>query len=78
MMFGELDFAAKFYNEVIIYHGITQAMAVCFIIFIGIVVMNFLIGLSIDNISNLFQTAGVNRLKLTVENVSYNKKKVLN
>ena len=70
MMFGELDFASKFYKNVVIYHGITQFIAVCFIIFIGIVIMNFLIGLSIDNISTLFQTAGVNRLKLTVEHVS--------
>merc|ERR1711892_243118 len=70
MMFGELDFASKFYNEVIIYQGITQFMGVSFIIFIGIVIMNFLIGLSIDNISTLFQTAGVSRLKLTVEHLS--------
>ena len=70
MMFGELDFAAKFYNNVITYHGITQFIGVSFIIFIGIVIMNFLIGLSIDNISSLFQTAGVSRLKLTVEHVS--------
>ena len=71
MMFGELDFAAKFHNNIITYHGITQFIVVCFIIFIGIVIMNFLIGLSIDNISSLFQTAGVSRLKLTVEHVSF-------
>ena len=69
MMFGELDYAGKFQPSVIVYHGATEIIIICFIIFIGIIIINFLIGLSIDNMSGLFQSAGVTRLKLTLQQV---------
>ena len=69
MMFGELDYAGKFQPNVIVYHGATEIIIICFIIFIGIIIINFLIGLSIDNMTGLFQSAGVTRLKLTLQQV---------
>ena len=70
MMFGELDFAAKFHPNVIMHHGATEIMITSFIIFIGIIIVNFLIGLSIDNMTGLFQDAGVERLKLVIQQVT--------
>ena len=69
MMFGEIDFAGKFNSDQIMYHGATEVMITIFIIFIGIIIMNFLIGLSIDNMTGLFQNAGVERLKLVIHQV---------
>ena len=71
MMFGELDFATKFQKNSIVYHGATEMIITCFIIFIGIIIVNFLIGLSIDNMTGLFQNAGVARLKLTLQQVPF-------
>ena len=71
MMFGEVDFAGKFSQDQIIYHGATEILITFFIIFIGIIIMNFLIGLSIDNMTGLFQAAGVERLSLVVHQVFY-------
>ena len=71
MMFGELDFATKFQKNSIVYHGATEMIITCFIIFIGIIIVNFLIGLSIDNMTGLFQSAGVARLKLTLQQVLF-------
>ena len=73
MMFGELDYADKFNVNVILHHGATQLVLMSFIIFIGIIIVNFLIGLSIDNMTGIFQRAGVTRLKLTVEQVNNGK-----
>ena len=73
MMFGELDYADKFSVDVILHHGATQLVLMSFIIFIGIIIVNFLIGLSIDNMTGIFQRAGVTRLKLTVEQVNNGK-----
>ena len=70
-MFGEVDFAGKFSQDQIIYHGATEVLITFFIIFIGIIIMNFLIGLSIDNMTGLFQAAGVERLSLVVQQVFY-------
>lgn len=69
MMFGEVDFAGKFSPDQIMYHGATEVMITFFIIFIGIIIMNFLIGLSIDNMTGLFQAAGVERLRIVIHQV---------
>ena len=71
MMFGEVDFAGKFSQDQIMYHGATEVLITFFIIFIGIIIMNFLIGLSIDNMTGLFQAAGVERLSLVIHKVFY-------
>ena len=70
MMFGEVNFSDRFTTEKIQYHGATEITIVCFIIFIGIVIVNFLIGVSIDNMTNIFQFAGLARLNLTVQQLS--------
>ena len=70
MMFGEINFSDRFRSDVILYRGATEIIIVCFIIFIGIVIVNFLIGVSIDNMTNIFQFAGVARLNLTVQQIS--------
>ena len=70
-MFGEVDFAGKFSQDQIMYHGATEVLITFFIIFIGIIIMNFLIGLSIDNMTGLFQAAGVERLRLVIHQVFY-------
>ena len=69
MMFGEIDFAGKFNPDKIMYHGATEVLITFFIIFIGIIIMNFLIGLSIDNMTGLFQAAGVERLRIVIHQV---------
>ena len=71
MMFGEIDFAGKFSPDQIMYHGATEFLITFFIIFIGIIIMNFLIGLSIDNMTGLFQAAGVERLRIVINQVFY-------
>ena len=70
MMYGELDFAANFSDEVIVHHGITEILFVLFLLFVGIIIMNLLIGLSISNIRTIFEGSGVTRLRLTVKHVS--------
>ena len=70
MMYGELDFAANFSDEVIVHHGVTEILFVLFLLFVGIIIMNLLIGLSISNIRTIFEGSGVTRLRLTVKHVS--------
>ena len=70
MMFGEVNFSDRFSHDKILHHGATEIIIVCFIIFIGIVVINFLIGISIDNMTNIFQFAGLARLNLMVQQIS--------
>ena len=70
MMYGQIDFAANFSDEVIVYHGVTEILFVLFLLFVGIIIMNLLIGLSISNIRTIFEGSGVTRLRLTVKHVS--------
>ena len=70
MMYGELDFATNFSDDVIVHHGVTEVLFVLFLLFVGIIIMNLLIGLSISNIRTIFEGSGVTRLRLTVKHVS--------
>ena len=70
MMYGELDFAANFSDDAIVHHGVTEVLFVLFLLFVGIIIMNLLIGLSISNIRTIFEGSGVTRLRLTVKHVS--------
>merc|ERR1719239_300261 len=69
MMYGELDFATNFSDDVIIHHGVTEVLFVLFLLFVGIIIMNLLIGLSISNIRTIFEGSGVTRLRLTVKHL---------
>ena len=70
MMYGELDFATHFSDDVIVHHGVTEVLFVLFLLFVGIIIMNLLIGLSVSNIRAIFEGSGVTRLRLTVKHVS--------
>ena len=70
MMYGELDFATHFSDDVIVHHGVTEVLFVLFLLFVGIIIMNLLIGLSVSNIRKIFEGSGVTRLRLTVKHVS--------
>ena len=70
MMYGELDFATNFSDDAIAHHGVTEVLFVLFLLFVGIIIMNLLIGLSISNIRTIFEGSGVTRLRLTVKHVS--------
>ena len=48
------------------YHITTQLLFVLFLLLVAIIVMNLLVGLAINNITEQFVSAGVNRLRLTV------------
>ena len=65
MMYGEVEFTPA----VTKYHGVTEALIILFLVFVGIIIMNLLIGLSVSEISDIFTKAGVNRLKLTTKQV---------
>ena len=70
MMYGEADFATKFSDESVVHHGITEVLFILFLLFVGIIIMNLLIGLSISNIPTIFKSSGIHRLILTVKHVS--------
>ena len=72
MMYGEIEFT----SAVTEYHGVTEVLFVLFLVFVGIIIMNLLIGLSVSEISKIFMKAGVNRLKLTAQQVNKNKTKI--
>ena len=65
MMYGEIEFT----SEVTRFHGVTEVLIILFLVFVGIIIMNLLIGLSVSEISQIFIKAGVNRLKLTTQQV---------
>ena len=69
MMAGEFEFGTTFTIEQNFYNGVTQLLFVLFLLFITIIIMNLLIGLAISNINIIFMSAGVNRLKITVNQV---------
>ena len=48
------------------YEGTTQVIVVIFLILVAIIIMNMIVGLAINNITNIFQASGILRLQMTV------------
>ena len=48
------------------YNGTYQVLFIIFIILVSIAIMNLLVGLAITNITTVFQTSGILRLKITI------------
>jgi flagellar biosynthesis protein FlhB len=63
MMIGELNFADLISD--VSYQGTTQIIVVIFVILVSIIIMNMIVGLGINNITNIFQTSGILRLQMT-------------
>ncbi|XP_023328277.1 transient receptor potential channel pyrexia [Eurytemora carolleeae] len=69
MMMGEMETASLF-SEELHYPGVSHLLFFLFLLFVSVVIMNLLIGLAISNLTEIFQRAGVERLKVTVLNLT--------